>query len=353
MKMQPTDEKVILMGRREYTDYDTVHIFHAGAQAKLRFNGTKLYAVMLNVLLWGELSLGIILDGEMKSIPLDSDDNGKEVNITICDNLSLGEHEVIIYKKHAGNQCIEFRSFETDGEFLMPQPYPELKIEVYGDSVCAGEVIEAYDYVARQDPEGHNSKFDNVWNSFVMQTARNLNAQIHNISQGGIALFDKTGYFYMPECIGLETIYDKISYVPNTGYDINKLWDFNNYIADIVIFEFGQNDCHNGIVDANDIDINEISYRHKWKTAYKKLVTFLNEKYNSPKFVLTTTILNHSPEWDDAIEEIKNELLSDGIKVYHNVFKRNGCGTPGHPRLSEHNEMAEELTEFIRKYVLD
>ncbi len=60
----------------------------------------------------------------------------------------------------------------------------------------------------------------------------------------------------------------------------------------------------------------------------------------------------HDPEWDNAIEEIKNELCEDGIKAYRNVFSRNGAATPGHPRLPEHDEMARELTEFIRANVL-
>ena len=77
------------------------------------------------------------------------------------------------------------------------------------------------------------------------------------------------------------------------------------------------------------------------------MVRDLDKKYSSPKFVLTTTILMHDADWDNAIEEIKDELNGMGIKAYHNLFKRNGAATPGHPRLAEHNEMAGELTKFI------
>ena len=49
-----------------------------------------------------------------------------------------------------------------------------------------------------------------------------------------------------------------------------------------------------------------------------------------------------------AIEEAKDMLKAKGIeKVYHFMFKRNGAATPGHPRISEQYEMAEELTAFI------
>ena len=60
----------------------------------------------------------------------------------------------------------------------------------------------------------------------------------------------------------------------------------------------------------------------------------------------------HDPEWDKAIDEIKDRLNEMGIKAYHNMFSRNGAATPGHPRLPEHNEMAEELTAFIKNNVL-
>ena len=183
-----------------------------------------------------------------------------------------------------------------------------------------------------------------------MQTARDLGAQIHNICQGGIALFEGTGYFHAPDYIGLESVYDKACYTPESGEPTN--WDFGRYVPDIVIIAIGQNDKHNGRTDSDDIDISSPSTRNQWKTGYKKLVRDLANHYGDVKFVLTTTILMHDPEWDNAIEEIKNELCEDGIKAYRNVFSRNGAATPGHPRLPEHDEMARELTEFIRANVL-
>lgn len=349
MKIQHNDKNVLWMGRRDITENET-KLFHAGAQAIVKFKGTKLDVEINSFCVWGSLNLGVVVDGEMKAVPLSHDNNCKYITVTAAENLSDSEHTVIIYKRHAGNQVLFIKSFETDGEFVMPDVLPERKIEVYGDSVCAGEVIEAYDYVAQPDPEGHDSKFDNVWNSFVMQTARNLDAQIHNICQGGIALFNGTGYFHMPDFIGLESTYDKTCYFPEGG-DITN-WDFSRYTPDIVIIAIGQNDQHNGKTDQNDRNISDPVYRNEWKTAYIKMVRDLDKHYGGAKFVLTTTILMHDVDWDNAIEEIKDELNGMGIKAYHNMFSRNGAATPGHPRLSEHNEMAEELTKFIKENVL-
>lgn len=349
MFFKPSDPHIAYMGRIDHSDPDAPAFFYAGSQIKFNFKGTSLKISVVNQSYWGELSLGVIIDGEMIKIPLSPENNGREVLLTAAEDLSDTAHEVTVYKKHAANQLLVFKGIETDGVLLEKPVLPQLKMEVYGDSVCAGEVIEAVDYVGKCDPEGHNSRYDNVWNSFVMQTARSLNAQIHNICQGGIALFDGTGYFHHPDYIGLESTFDKLCYFPEGGI---SQWDFSLYTPDIVVIAIGQNDKHNGRTDKDDIDISDPVYRKEWQTAYIKMVRTLNDKYGSPKFVLTTTILMHDPEWDKALDEIKNELNEMGIKAYHNVFKRNGAATPGHPRLPEHNEMAEELTAFIKNNVL-
>lgn len=340
-----SDERISYSGRIDFSDRNAPVMFYAGSSASFCFKGTALNVKLNSVIYWGELSLGVVIDGEQHSVRLYSENNGKDIEVTVADGLENKEHSVVIYKQHAANQLLTLKGFEVDGELLAPPKKPMLKFEVYGDSVCAGEVIEAADYVGKCDPENHNSRYDNVWNSFVMQTARNLGAEIHNICQGGIAIFDGTGYFHHPDYIGLESVYDKLCYFPEGGI---SQWDFSDYIPDVVIIAVGQNDKHNGRTDSDDINIGDPDYRRLWKTAYIKMVRELNEKYSSPKFVLTTTVLMHDADWDNAIEEIKDELNEMGIKAYHNMFKRNGAATPGHPRLAEHNEMASELTEFIR-----
>ena len=53
----------------------------------------------------------------------------------------------------------------------------------------------------------------------------------------------------------------------------------------------------------------------------------------------------HSPEWDDAIEEVFSEL--GDAKVHHFLYPKNGCGTPGHVRANEAAEMAKALAAYI------
>jgi hypothetical protein len=53
----------------------------------------------------------------------------------------------------------------------------------------------------------------------------------------------------------------------------------------------------------------------------------------------------HSPDWDNAVDEIADELGDE--KITHFMFKRTGKATPGHPRITEQYEMAEELTAYL------
>ena len=50
------------------------------------------------------------------------------------------------------------------------------RIEVYGDSVSAGEVSEAVEYTGKPDPE-HNGQYSNSWYSYAWMTARRLDAR--------------------------------------------------------------------------------------------------------------------------------------------------------------------------------
>nr|MDE7289115.1 hypothetical protein [Oscillospiraceae bacterium] len=116
MKILHNDQKAIYMGRYDRTEKET-KLYHAGAQVRLKFSGTSLFSVINSSVLWGTLHLGVIVDGEMKEVPLSEYNNGREITVVAAAGLDEGVHEVIIYKRHAANQTLSLISFETDGEF--------------------------------------------------------------------------------------------------------------------------------------------------------------------------------------------------------------------------------------------
>lgn len=250
-------------------------------------------------------------------------------------------HEVVIFKRQDGCHLLTFHQAEIKGGVLLtPPPLPERKIEVYGDSVSAGEVSEAVAYTGREDPP-HEGEYSNSWYSYAWMTARKLNAQIHDIAQGGIALMDGSGWFMDPEYVGLETIYDKVRYVQRFGGRTS--WDFSKYRPQVVIIAIGQNDSHPEDYMALEPYGEKASI---WKEHYKKFVETIRGKYPKAQIILATTILEHSKEWDAAIGEITREL--NDKSVHHFLYKKNGCGTKGHVRIPEAEEMAEELSTYIQ-----
>ncbi len=214
-----------------------------------------------------------------------------------------------------------------------------LNIEVYGDSVSAGEVSEAEEYAGKHDPE-HQGEYSNSWYSYAWITARKLGAKIHNISQGGIPLLSGSGYVE-PDYPGMEDIWDKLRYRP--GFGGVKAWDFEKYTPDIVIVAVGQNDSYPRDFMREEPDGEMAAL---WKRRYWEFVEKLCGKYPEAAVILMTTVMEHHRNWDTAIGEVCESLANE--RVRHFVFRENGRKTPGHIRASEAEEMARELAEYIK-----
>lgn len=343
------DKAFAYMGRTDRSKAESDRFIYAGAQVSFRFSGTYLAAVIANHMLSGnEMSLGAVIDGRLIKAVFDNGwDNHEKQTVVIAEGLDDTEHTAVIFKRQAAYHYFEFYGVEVDenAEVLPWDKKYDLKIEVFGDSVSAGEVAEAVEYTASSDPENHLGKYDNAYYSYPAITARNLNAELYNNAQGGIAIFDGTGYFHYPDHIGVETTWDKLSYYPEGPYSD---WDFSRYTPDIVIMAVGQNDPHRE--GQPDNDIKDTQFREKWKGRYKEITRELMAKYPKAQFIFLLTVLMHDAEWDKAQEEIVNELGSE--RVHYLKFTRTGKATPGHPRIYEQYEMAEELTAFIVNSIL-
>lgn len=168
----------------------------------------------------------------------------------------------------------------SDLELLPCAPLPFRRIEVYGDSVSAGEVSEAVDYCGQPDPV-HNGEYSNSYYSYAWLTARKLGARLHDIAQGGIALTDGIGYFMEPEQKGMESIFDKIQYQPQLlgqfpeelgrGGDLQRPleWDFSQYRPQVVILAVGQNDAHPNDFCGEDYEGEQAAV---WRERYGAMV---------------------------------------------------------------------------------
>jgi len=341
MYIAPGQKELVYCGRIDFDMPNAPVLVYPCSYVKMRFTGTSVKAHILNQNHYWENYLGIILDGRQSKIKLD--DTKEKQTIVLGENLSQGEHEVLLFKRQDACHIFNFYGFELDDQACVLPLKEEWtrRIEVYGDSVSAGEISEAVDFVGKEDPVWQQGELSNSWYSYAWITARKLHAQIHDIAQGGIALLNGTGYFSEPDYIGMESVFDKIQY--NPAFGIQKAWDFTRYQPHVVVVAIGQNDKNPEDYMKENRDCAKAVC---WRRHYHKWIETLRQLYPKAEIILSTTIMEHDPSWDEAIEQVCVELKDK--KIHHFMYSANGRGTPGHIRISEAEQMAEELSGFIR-----
>lgn len=343
MRIQPDHEALQYTGRIDFSDRKAPVFVFTCTSVGMRFTGSLLKIYGKNKKAYWDNYLGYILDGKQGCIRLS--DEGETVCTVLNgdgadDTEENQEHEILLFKRQDACHEVTFLGFEiADGGRVLKLPeVPERRIEVYGDSVSAGEVSEAVAYTGREDPQ-HNGEFSNSWFSYAWMTARKLNAQIHDIAQGGIALMDGTGWFCAPEYVGMESVWDKVHYNPGLGEATS--WNFSDYIPHVVVVAIGQNDSN----PSDYMKDYDGARAVLWRERYAGFIRRIRINYPDAWIVCCTTLLQHDAAWDRAISQVCRQLGDE--RVRHFLFRRNGTGTPGHLRIAEAEEMAEELSAYI------
>jgi len=339
MRILPNHDNFTYCGRIDWSNPEAPVFIYPCSSVQLWFTGNTLKIYVRNHSAYWNNYLGYILDGEQGVLPLPQEgDAAFEIK---AEAQQGKEHDFLLFKRQDACHEFTFLGVELEeGEKIINYPVTtKRRMLVFGDSVSAGEVSEAVDYVGKIDPV-HQGEYSNSWYSYAWITARKLNAQLHDIAQGGIALMDKTGWFCEPDAIGMETIWNKIRYNPLLGTDTQ--WNHAQYMPQLILVAIGQNDSHPQDYMAQDYNGTQASL---WRNHYKSFLEKLRIAYPGARIICCTTLLWHDAAWDRAIGEVLQELGDKRITQY--LFKRNGIGTPGHLRIPEAQEMAQELAAYI------
>ena len=339
MRIDPDNKKIRYSGRIDWTNPKEPIWVYPCTSAEFKFTGRYLKIFLKNKNEYWQNYLGCILDGVQSCYYLDNEKEN-EIEIRVPENEN-GEYHVLFFKRQDSCHEMHIFGFEIeDGAKLLELPdAPTRKIEIYGDSVSAGEVTEAVDYTGKSDPE-HQGGYSNSWYSYAWMTARMLNAQIHDIAQGGIALMDGQGWFHEPEQVGMESAWNKIRF--NKTFGELTEWDFDQYTPQVVVVAIGQNDNHPFDYMSEDYMCEKAVL---WREHYTNLLKNLRQVYPKASIVCCTTLLEHDCSWDKAIDDVVVSMGDN--KISHCIFKRNGAATPGHLRIPETYEMARELADYI------
>lgn len=348
MKIIPNNEQFLYNGRIDLSDSEKPLLTYAGCTVETEFTGGKIGVYLINEAMSDYCSVGATVDGIQYKYDLES--SGSEIYIEFPVRDERKVHTLTVFKRQAAAHYIRFCGVEVEDGAKVSKPNKNysLNIEVYGDSVSAGELCEAIYYEGCNDyPEFKSGGiYDNSYFAYPFILGRKLNARVFDNSQGGIALFDKTGYFCGPEVeglVGLETTYNKMSYVKYSREGYSD-WDFSRFTPDLIIMAVGQNDPN---PDESVIDSEE--YRKNWKAKYKEIIEDLRKQYKKPvRVLMILTVLMHDPKWDKLLDEVESEMGDKDIR--HFTFTRCGKATPGHPRITEQFEMATELEAYIKDW---
>ena len=338
----PSDPSLQYTGRINFEIPSSPVFEHPYTSVKMRFTGTKVKVVIKNRHYYWDNFLGFLIDGVQQKIQIPEHD--KMICITLAENLTYQEHELFFFKRMDACHTFAFYGFilENNSELSAPEEKPARKIEVFGDSVSAGEISEAVEYTGKSDPP-HNGEYSNSYYSYATMTARKLHAQLHDVAQGGIALLHGTGWYSEPDYIGMEEVWDKTSFHPELA--ANRKWDFNKYVPNVVIVAIGQNDSH----PVDYMQKNSRSAKSEnWRNHYEAFLRALRQTYPKALIIAATTILYHDKSWDDSIDEVCGRIADS--RIVHFLYSRNGTGTPGHIRIPEAEAMSDELSAFIRSF---
>ncbi len=322
-------------GRIGFNPPHALAFYYAGSYLSTCFQGTSAQAVFSDEGDWWSETgnpVGLILDGEYlgeKTLAKGE----KEQVISIASDLQDTSHSLTLVKLKgpgAGSSTLRFHGLRLDParRLTEPAPRPARKIEVYGDLVTEGES-------AACPPGTHDCGANSGWLSYANLLARLLQAEIHNVGIGGLAVRNGTGYYNGAQT-GLEQSFNRLK-----PFGDFPLWDFSRFQPDLLIMAMGVNDASAGGFE--DVPA--------WKETYKRIVREIVANYGNETPVLFTAapVETNADQADPYIRQVADELREEGFKTFSYTFR---FRTAGHPNRPESEAMAQELYETIMNQAL-
>ena len=237
----PYDSELLrITGRTNFEKGDFVILSWSSSAITVGFTGTAVEAS-----LWtgDTVFLDVFVDGEEdpSSFVRVSNPNLDSALIPVVSGLRYGPHVVTLYKRsEAKFGDLYFWGLRVLGEAdkaLLPAP-PEHKIEFIGNSITCGS-----DVLVSVQGGPFKLEYESSYYGYAGQTARILNAEIHNICNGGHGVYvnyDGSTGFLLP------FVYNRTGALPYVAFP----WDHDKWHPDMVVVNLGTNDFASGKNDS-------------------------------------------------------------------------------------------------------
>ncbi len=332
-KVSADNPYYLYTGRIDFSDKNTPQLSWPGSSIKANFTGTSLAVILDDQL--GKNFFNVIIDGETQH-PYVLEAKQGEHTYVITTALKPGKHSLEIYKRTEGEEgATLFKGLvlDKDASLLKPPARPTRRIEIYGDSITSGMGNEGADNGA----DHLLSEKNNYW-AYGAITARNLQAELHTISQSGIGIMISWFPFIMPQ------FYDQLNAVGNN----DSQWDFSRWTPDVVVINLFQNDSwltdRDRKLEPHPTDAQKIQ-------AYIDFVRSIRAKYPKAQIIcaLGSMDATATPTWPGYITAAVERMRSENNDTKLDTIFFDFTGYGGHPRIAQHKANAEQLTAFIKR----
>ena len=323
----PDNPALQYTGRIDFSNPKQPIFYWAGTSVKTQFTGTSLGVCLSDP--QGDNFYNVFIDDQKFIIKCGKGDSLYHV----ATKLNNALHQLEITRRTDPSSAFNrFEGLVIDKRATVskPAPLPKLKFEIYGNSITSGHGI--------LDESRKNNGDYATWNNYEAYgavTARNLNAEYRCISRSGIGFIISWFPLIMPE------MYDRLN-----PADPNSKWDFKKWTPDIVVINLGQNDCW--LIKK----LNPVPEEPEIIQRYCDFVSLIRTKY--PKAAIFCALGNMdatqigSP-WPGYIQKAVQKLSTEknDKNIYSLMFPYKN--TPSHPTISEHKQMSDSLTAFIKQ----
>lgn len=270
----------------------------------------------------------VIVDGERQAERVQV--MGADAKITLAKNLEGGLHSFSFLKQteNANSMCV-LSAISFDGEFAEKPADKELYLEFYGDSITCGygNLVTPTNQPAEGSSSG-TALWQDGTQTYAFRTAEALNADWSMISVSGIPFSKGYTQFTMGE------IMEKTNFRRgDTAYSFERK-------PDLVVINLGTND------QQCEADMNDV------KQKATAMIQTLRSHYGADQKILFVTCMMNQNCRGQLLEVIQACGGEAGGIYEMQSFESNRLGGNGHPNMTAHIDVAEELETFIRSKIL-
>lgn len=350
------DEYVKWEGRyekKEIDDKEMVMIYHTATGFTIDFYGTKLQTTFYHKASengGSNIYYNVAVDDELLPNPIDGrticlEDDSIILNKTIVDNLDEGRHRVTCLKmSEPADSTTGIINFSTDGYFYkrdIDEDNSKLKMMF----VCASGGSGFGSLVSTQGKNGIGRTRANSssLHAFNYLLARMYDADVSFVAQAGWGLC-------FPKNKSILKVFDHVgilgdSTYPNlqntvTGALTTSLWNHDNFVPDIIIFNIGGNDTKNSEFDVRT-----------YKEGVVEIVSKLHRLYPNAKMLWTHT---DSKCGNYAMSALSDEGITNQGYIKQAIIPQVGddgtYGASSHNSFKTHIDTAKILSTYLETY---